>query len=95
MSMQMKPRYFDDLLRYPKSNPVFITVDWASLHYIRRSGICLLCEKSPTFYDFSFCYQREMWVLYSHQHYFHAAMQLAQALQQSGAKKILVLFMAV
>jgi hypothetical protein len=88
------PRYFNDLLRYPKANPVFIAVDWPSVNFIRRSGICLLCEKSPTFYNLSFCYQREMWVLYSQQDYFSAAVRLAQAIQQSGAKKILVLLIA-
>lgn len=87
----MMPRYFSDLSRYPKANPIFIAVDWAILRFIRRNGICLLCDKSPACYDLSFCYQREIWVLYSHQDYFAAAMRLAQVIQLNGAKKILVL----
>lgn len=92
---KMKPRYFDDLQRYPKANPIFITVDWASVRYIRRSGVCLLCEKSSMYYDFSFCYQREIWILYSHDVYFLRAMKLGQAIQQNAAKKILVMSIAV
>lgn len=88
---KIKPHYFNDLSRYPKANPIFIAVDWLSLRFIRQRGICLLCEKSPVCYDFSFCYQREAWVLYSHQNYFSAAMQLARAIQLSGAKKVLVI----
>ena len=93
--MKIKPRYFQDLLRYPKANPIFIAIDWPSLRFIRQSGICLLCEKSPTHYDFSFCYQREAWVLYSQEAYFSAALQLGHAIQRSGAKKLLVIPIAV
>jgi hypothetical protein len=89
------PVYFNDLARYPATNPILIAPDWRGVNFIRcRKGICLLCNKSPEYYDFSFCYQREIWVIYSCQPYFFNAMQLARTIQLSGASKILILLIS-
>lgn len=95
-SKKYYPAYFNELTHYPKSNPIFIATDSSSLKFIRRlNGICLFCEKAPTYYDFCFCYQREIWVLYSNVKYFPFAMRIAQATQLHGATKILVLQITV
>jgi len=89
------PVYFNDLVRYPQNNPILIAIDWRDVNFIRRHrGICLLCNKSPAYYDLSFNYQREAWVLYSCQTDFLTAMQLARAIQLSGASTVRVLLIA-
>src|SRR5262249_22624908 len=88
------PRYFNDIFNYPAANPILLAVDWQSLKFIRRlGGVCLLCEKSASLYDLSFCFQREIWVLHSQNKNFNAAMNLGQIIQISGASKILVLLL--
>jgi hypothetical protein len=89
------PVYFNDLARHPTTNPILIASDWHGVNFIRnRKGICLLCNKSPEYYDLSFCYQREIWVLYSSQTHFPTALQLGRTIQLSGASKVLVLLIA-
>lgn len=89
---KLQPMYIYRLLKYPKENPIFISADQHSLCFIRRlGGTCLFCPKSISNYDFSFSFQREIWVLYSRRIDAPKAMQLAQAIQQSGANKILAL----
>ncbi len=90
-----RPHYFNDLLRYPNVNPLCITADTHSLRFNHRlKGLCLYCNAHPDNYDLSFCYQREVWVLYSQPGQFAKAMSLAQAVQSSGAAKILLILVA-
>lgn len=73
-------------------NPVLIAVDKNSFNYIKRfHGVCLLCEKNNDFYDLSFCFEREVWVLYNREQKFLSAMQLARAIQLNGANKVMVI----
>jgi len=91
---KIKPAYFSDLQKYPKANPLFITVDYRCLHYIRSHyGICLFCKKddSLSMYDLSFCYKREIWVLYLSPHDYIRAMQLGRRIQLTGATRIRVI----
>ena len=90
----IKPAYFSDLQNYSKINPLFITVDWHCLNYIRsHHGVCLLCKKTLDFstYDLSFFYQREAWVLYSSPHDHHFAIELAHTIQRAAATTIKVI----
>lgn len=80
---------------YPKTNPLFIATDKTSFNFIRRlNGICLLANKFMNYEELSFCYQREIWVIYSHTEYFSFAMELAHILQSKGANKILVFLLS-
>jgi hypothetical protein len=91
---KIKPAYFSDLKKYPKATPLFITVDWRCLNYIRsRHGICLFCKKTNDFamYDLSFFYKREAWVLYLSPHDHNFAMQLAHGVQLAAATTIKVI----
>lgn len=89
------PVYFNEMGRHPNTNPILIGIDWRSVNFIRNhKGICLLCDRSPHYYDLSFCYQRETWVLYSCQQHFLTAMQLARNIQLSGASKVFILLIA-
>lgn len=83
------PADLKQLKDYPLSNPLFVTIDRQSFNYIQRlKGLCLLCDKSNDFYDLSFTYQREIWLLYSQEQYFSHAMHLARNMQLAGAKQI-------
>ncbi len=91
---KIKPNYFSDLQNYPKSNPLFITVDWRCLNYIRSyHGICLFCKKIDDFsvYDLSVCYQRETWVLYVSLRDSVFAMQLGRSIQLAAASRVRVI----
>lgn len=84
------PLYLDELKKYPVDNPIFIAIDTSCLKFIRHlKGVCLLCDKPPYFYDLSFCFEREVWILFSAVSLTHQAIELAQAVQLSGAKKTL------
>jgi hypothetical protein len=86
------PAYFETLHHYPFNNPLFIAVDWESLHWIHRlRGLCLLCNQWPGNYDLSCCFDREVWVLHSSREDLSAALRLAQAVQYSGATEIVVI----
>jgi hypothetical protein len=86
------PAYFNELTLYPKVNPILMAADLPSLRLIRRlGGVCLFCEEELMHYNFGFCYQREIWVLYAYINYFSPAIHLAQAIQLNGADKVLVL----
>lgn len=62
---KMKPGYYSEQQYYPQANPIFISIDWDCLNYIRNHhGVCLLCNKNAEFYDFSFCKDKEIWILY-------------------------------
>jgi hypothetical protein len=72
-----------------KSNLVFITVDTASYNFIKRSmNACYLYSELRSL---SFCYQQEVWVMYSDAKYFETAMQFARRVQQAGSLKVLIL----
>lgn len=89
----LRPLYYYALLKYPKENPILLAADEDSLHFIRRlKGTCLFCPKNVDAYDLSFCFQHEVWILYAKKIYFTKAMQLAQAMQQNGASKILAIW---
>lgn len=86
------PVYADELRTYPVGNPIFMAVDRLSLQRIRSSkGVCLYCPEPAEHYALSFCFQREVWVLYAHVSLFSRAMDLAQAIQWQGASQTLVL----
>jgi hypothetical protein len=93
-SKKIYPDYFSELAHYPRSDPTFIAADLPSLKFIQRlDGICLFCKNALYQYDFSFCYQREVWILHSDAEYFPFAMRIAQATQLCDAAKILVLWL--
>ncbi|HVV68194.1 MAG TPA: hypothetical protein VHE99_04030 [Gammaproteobacteria bacterium] len=90
------PSYYQELLHFPKVNPLSITADIHSLRFTHRlKGQCLFCKEHPSRYNLSFCYQREVWVMYSKPCQFNEAMALAQAVQASGAGKILLVLIAI
>lgn len=87
------PQYVNELGAYPEHNPILITTDPQSLGFIRRlQGVCLGCLDASFHYDLSFCFLREVWVLYSSESHFQTALSLAQAIQGIGASHILILF---
>ena len=89
----LQPLYSYALRRYPKANPILLAADQDSLHFITRlKGVCLFCPKNVDLYDLSFSFQQEVWILYAKKIYFTKAMQLAQAVQQNGARKILAIW---
>ncbi len=91
---KIKLAYFDDLEKNPLANPLFITVDWRCLNFFKRHrGICLLCKKNNgfSFYDLSFCYRREIWVLYISENDQALALQLGHHIQKEGAHTIKVI----
>ena len=91
--LKQYPLYTSELKNYPKDNPVLIAIDQASSDYIRRlNGICLLCEKSYEQYELSFCYKREVWVLYSCQANHMDGINFACTIAKMGAIKIFVIF---
>lgn len=86
-----RPKYWQGLVNYPSGNPVFVTTEypcWQSIH--RLKGFCLFCIDRPEITDFSCCFLREVWVLYKHNRYLQDALDLAHAIQQSGAIEIAV-----
>jgi hypothetical protein len=87
-----KPAYFRELQRrWSNTNLVFIAVDWVSVDIIQRlNGVCLFCEKDEA-YDFSFCTNREVWVLYTHPNDFQQALQLGHTVRSNGANKVFVI----
>lgn len=93
-AIKRKPGYFFDLRAYPNVSPILIAIDGYALCSMRRlQGVCLFCEQPYYHYDFSFCFEREVWVLYSQKAKFDAAMQLARTIQLAGASKALVMLL--
>ena len=92
--LKQKPRYFSDLAKHPEANLILIAVDLIALKTIRRlRGVCLFCDKEAGDYDLTFCFQREVWVLYAHSTKAILAWQLASAVQLNGANKILAMLL--
>jgi hypothetical protein len=92
-SFKFPPRYSNELLRRAKVDPIFVTRDPRCLNYIQNlRGICLFCDKQIDVrkFDFSICYQCEVWVLYSDDVYELHSVELGRAIQRAGAKKVLV-----
>ncbi len=93
--VKRKPRNFYQLARYPINSPICIGADWQSVACLQRfHGVCLLCDSDCEMYDFSFCYQREIWVFYANSKKLSAAMQLARAIQLAGATATLVMLLS-
>jgi hypothetical protein len=91
-SLHLEPQYLSLLQEYPNRDPILISIDSPTQTYISRlNGMSLLCDHPAVNYELSFCFQKEIWVLYSRSGQFEKAMRLAQAIQLSGAKKIIVL----
>ncbi|VVC76771.1 hypothetical protein AQUSIP_20970 [Aquicella siphonis] len=93
-SNKVTPTNADQLLKKPKANPVFITIDRQCLNYIKsHSGLCLYCSRKHPLseFDFSHCYKREMWVVYSKLNYYAGSLQLGRYVQLAGAKKVLII----
>ena len=91
-----KPLFFQELAEYPLYNPILISVDWNCLNYIRKySGVCLLCNFLPSMYDLSFCFGREIWVLYSNPYDLDQALVLARSIQLAGAEKVDILLVTL
>jgi len=85
------PLYWPVLQRYPRMNPILMTLDRKTLHRIHQHrGHCLFCPRPIADYTLSFCFQREIWVLYSDKNLFERSVLLASALQAQGAANILV-----
>lgn len=88
----IRPINFDDIKKYPSSNPILIAVDWCSYNFIRRlKGFCLLCLGEAERYDLDFCYQREIWTLYSSSSETNNAIDLGRYIQHLGAEKVFVI----
>lgn len=88
------PDYFFQIKNRPHANPIFITADWSCLRFIMsHRGICLFCNQKYTIssFDFSFCFNREIWIPYSYQNNFFPSMQLGQGIQLAAASKVLVI----
>ncbi len=86
-------RHLNGFLKYPE-NPILIAVDKQGLYFIQRlQGACLVFFCSH--HDLSFCFLREIWVLYASQVHFNAAIQLTHVLQEIGASKIFVLHVQI
>ncbi len=91
---KIQPAYFSDLQKHPQASLLFMTVDWRCLNYIRNSkGICLFFKKENelSLYDLSFCYKREIWILYLSPHDYISTMQLARNVQLTGATEIRII----
>lgn len=88
--IKRKPAYYSECLRRKDRDLFFIAKDWNALNLIRHLGgrNCLLCEDAPKLYDLSFCWSKEIWVLYSTCEMFSAAMELARTIQRMGAIKV-------
>ncbi len=72
-----------------KSKLIFIAIDWDSFNYFKRhKSACLFHGELRAL---SFCYQQEIWVLYSDTKYFESAMHFARQVQQAGSIKVLVI----
>ncbi|MDX2164064.1 MAG: hypothetical protein SFW07_01470 [Gammaproteobacteria bacterium] len=68
---------------------IFIAIDWGSFNYFKRlKNACLFYRNLRSL---SFCYQQEIWVLYSNAKYFECAMRFARRVQQAGSYKILMI----
>lgn len=92
MIQKRLPSYYQALRNYPDSNPILITMEYVCSRRIQGyGGICLVCQMPIQSYDLSFCFRREVWVLYSHERHLFAALQLAQLLQQGGAAEITII----
>lgn len=86
------PRYWQGLVQYPPVNPILVTREYQCLNIIHRfKGFCLFCAESPEVTDFSCCFLREVWVLYRNKRYLPDALQVAQAIQRSGASEITII----
>ncbi len=93
-NQKIYPDYFFQIKHRPYANPIFITVDWRCLKFImNHRGICLFCKNNynVSAYDFSFCFNRDVWVLYSTQNTYSLSMQLGQTIQLAAASKVLVI----
>jgi hypothetical protein len=90
----VKPKYRDDLEKYPTNNPLFIAIDWGCLNFFKQyRGICLFFKKSHrfSFYDLSFCYRREIWVIYTLIEDQAIALELGHHIQLAGASTIKII----
>lgn len=90
---KFSPRYSNQLLQRKKVDPIFITPDPRCLNYIQNlRGTCLFCDKQidACKFNFSACYQCEVWVLYSDDAYGLHSLELGRAIQRAGANKVLV-----
>lgn len=72
-----------------QSKLIFIAIDRDSLNFFKRhKSACLFYRDLRVL---SFCYQQEIWVLYSDTKYFESAMHFARRVQQAGSIKVLVI----
>lgn len=86
------PRYWHVLAQYPPVNPILVTREYLCLKLIHSlKGFCLFCDYSPRVTDFSCCFLREVWVLYKNKRNLQDALELAQAIQRSGANEITII----
>lgn len=90
--IKLMPLYSREFQHYPLQNPLMITTERQSLNILRRlNGCCLFCPQPVHRYDLAICFNREVWVLYSQSQTQLTALQLAQAVQQSGAAEIVLI----
>ncbi|MFN7098158.1 MAG: hypothetical protein ACK4PR_11470 [Gammaproteobacteria bacterium] len=88
-----KPGYYAEFMRLPSAtDPIFLTVDWGALNFVRRfKGVALFCEGIPDQYDLTCCCMHEIWVLFSKKRYFSNALQLAVIARSMGAVKVCII----
>ena len=92
-TFKITPKYLSQLLRRKKVDPIFVTSDPKCLRYIQKlNGTCLYCDEQieARKFSFSYCYQCEVWVLYSENTFENHSLELGRAIQRSGANKVLL-----
>lgn len=87
--------FYATLKKYPVQNPVLLAIDEDSFKAIhQRRGVCLLCLNTFETYEWDFCYAREVWILYANKTHFEEALYFGRGLQNSGARKIVLLLVS-
>src|SRR5262249_30809937 len=90
-----KPIYLEEINRYPQIDPLLITIDWETAHYIRKlKGTILLCKDEMKLYDLSSCFNKEVWLLYSKISDLNHALSFSKNIQLAGATKVAILYIS-
>src|SRR5262245_57292902 len=92
----IKPIYLEEVNRYPRMDPLLITIDWETANYIRRlKGPILLCKDQIKYYDLSSCFNKEVWLLYSKISDLNHALSFSKYIQLAGATKVAILYITL
>ncbi len=95
MTTQLSPSVPCDLVKLNIHDPVLLAVDWPSWYCIHRlDGQCRYYAETPTVKNLSFCFQREVWIVYARHASLRRALHLGYAVQANNAQKILLILLA-